>query len=98
RRRVSGHTARGIRQAQNFIIQATAADMAKTAMVRLHSSLPAGARLIAMVHDEFIVECRQEQAEGVRALMLDAMQTTPEGFIVPMAVEANIGGNWGEAK
>jgi len=98
RRRVAGVTARQVRQAQNFIIQSTAADMAKTAMVRLHTALPDGARLIAMVHDEFIVECRQDQAEEVRALMVEIMQTAPDGFVVPMVVEATIGANWGECK
>lgn len=98
RRRVSGQTSREVRQAQNFIIQATAADLAKMAMVRLHSALPEGARLIAMVHDEFIVECRTEQAEAVRGLMIEAMQAAPDGFIVPMLAEAKIAGNWGEAK
>ncbi|HKQ92597.1 MAG TPA: DNA polymerase, partial [Blastocatellia bacterium] len=98
RRRVSGRTAREVRQAQNFIIQSTAADMAKTAMVRLHSALPEGTRFIAMVHDEFIVECRRELAEDVRALMVEAMQAAPDGFIVPMVVEAKIADNWGDAK
>jgi DNA polymerase-1 len=98
RRRVSGRTAREVRQAQNFIIQSTAADMAKTAMVRVHSALPEGARFIAMVHDEFIVECRRELAEDVRTLMVEVMQAVPDGFIVPMVVEAKIAGNWGDAK
>jgi DNA polymerase I-like protein with 3'-5' exonuclease and polymerase domains len=65
-------------------------------MVRVHSALPEGARLIAMVHDEFIVECRQEQAEDVRTLMVETMRTAPEGFNVLMAVEAKIADNWGE--
>lgn len=98
RRRMTGRTKREIRQAQNFVIQSTAADMAKTAMVRLHETLPEGARLIAMIHDEFIVECRAEQAEQVRGLMVEAMQAAPDKFIVPMAVEAKIGANWGECK
>ena len=98
RRRVPGETPRQIRQAQNFIIQSTAADMAKTAMVKLYHSLPEGARLIAMVHDEFIVECRQEQAEDVRALMAEAMRTAPDGFDVPMVVDGKIADNWGDAK
>lgn len=98
RRRVSGQTAREVRQAQNFVIQATAADMAKTAMVKLHAALPRGARLIAMVHDEFIVECQTEQAEVVRDLMIEMMQALPDGFTVPMVVEAKIGTNWSECK
>jgi DNA polymerase I len=38
RRRVSGRTPREVRQAQNFIIQGTAADMTKTAMVKLYAA------------------------------------------------------------
>ncbi|MGH9844907.1 MAG: DNA polymerase, partial [Blastocatellia bacterium] len=98
RRRVSGQNSREIRQAQNFIIQGTAADLAKSAMVRLHAALPDGARLIAMIHDEFIVECRAEQAEDVRAQMVETMQAAPDGFKIPMVVEAKIAGNWGDAK
>lgn len=98
RRRVTGQTWREVRQAQNFIIQATAADLAKMAMVRLHSALPEGARLIAMVHDEFIVECRAEQAEAVRDLMIETMSQLPEGFTIPLRVDAHIGNNWGECK
>ncbi|HYE71932.1 MAG TPA: DNA polymerase A family protein, partial [Blastocatellia bacterium] len=102
RRRLKGSerglSSREIRQAQNFIIQATAADLAKDAMVRLYQALPEGADLIATIHDEFIVECRREQAEDVRDLMTEVMQQTPEGFTVPMKVEAKIGLTWGECK
>jgi DNA polymerase I-like protein with 3'-5' exonuclease and polymerase domains len=93
-----GLSSREVRQAQNFVIQATAADLAKHAMVRLHAALPAGASLIATIHDEFIVECRAEQAEEVRALMVEVMQRTPDGFTVPMAVDAKIGARWGDCK
>ena len=68
------------------------------AMVRLDQTLPEGARLIAMVHDEFIVECRTEQAESVRGLMIEAMQAMPDKFAVPMLVDAKIASTWGEAK
>jgi DNA polymerase I-like protein with 3'-5' exonuclease and polymerase domains len=93
-----GLSSREVRQAQNFIIQATAADLAKDAMVRLHAALPEGASLIATIHDEFIVECRREQAEEVRALTVETMQQTPAGFAVPVKVDAKIGENWGACK
>ena len=93
-----GLTNREIRQAQNFIIQATAADLSKLALVRLHQELPEGAHLISTIHDEFIVECRAEQAEAVRDLMTEVMQTRPEGFTVPLKADVHIGNNWGECK
>ena len=64
----------------------------------LHAALPEGARLISVIHDEFIVECRQEQAEDVRLLMIETMQAAPEGFVVPMVVEAKIAVDWKDAK
>jgi len=98
RRRLPGKTPRQVRQAQNFIIQATAADIAKDAMVRLYKSLPANAYLIAQVHDEFIVECREADTEQVRDLMVQMMTTAPNGFAIPLTVDAHIVSNWGEAK
>jgi len=98
RRRVSGRTKRQIRQAQNFVVQGTANDLAKDALARLHSALPSGAKLIAMIHDEFICECRADQSEEVRQLMIDVMQKSPDGFIVPLKVNAHIGQSWGDCK
>lgn len=98
RRRLKGCTPRELRQAQNFVIQATAADIAKEAMVRLSKALPEGARLIAMVHDEFIVECPEEMAEQVKALMVAVMTKTPKGFSIPLGVDAHIGDSWADAK
>jgi DNA polymerase-1 len=98
RRRLKGRTPREIRQAQNFVIQATAADIAKEAMVRLSKALPSAARLIAMVHDEFIVECPAEIAEEVKELMTAVMTKAPKGFNIPLSVDAHIGDSWAEAK
>ncbi len=98
RRRLKGNNAREIRQAQNFIIQATSADLVKRAMVALDSKLPEGAQLISMVHDELIIECRADHAEDVLGIVVEVMQDTPEGFTVPMTVDAKIVDCWADAK
>jgi DNA polymerase I-like protein with 3'-5' exonuclease and polymerase domains len=98
RRRLKGATAREIRQAQNFIIQATSADLVKRSMVALSAKLPEGAQLISMVHDELIIECRADHAEDVLSIVKHAMQDTPEGFAVPMPVDAKIVDCWADAK
>jgi DNA polymerase-1 len=98
RRRLKGASSREIRQAQNFIIQATSADLVKRAMVTLAAKLPEGAQLISMVHDELIVECRADHAEEVLGIVIDVMQDTPEGFTVPMPVDAKIVDCWADAK
>lgn len=97
RRHLRGADKREIRQAQNFIIQATAADITKDAMVRLRDVLPMGAMIIAQVHDEIIVECDDNQSDGVKKLMVEILQDLP-GLTVPMLATAGIGDNWGEAK
>ncbi|MCI0389108.1 MAG: DNA polymerase [Acidobacteria bacterium] len=83
---------------KNAVIQGSGADIAKDAMVRLHAALPKDAYLIAMIHDEFVVECLEEQAEEVRALMVEVMGKQPEGVTVPLLVEAKIADNWSDAK
>jgi DNA polymerase-1 len=98
RRRLKGNNAREIRQAQNFIIQATSADLVKRSMVALDSKLPEGAQLISMVHDELIIECRADHAEDVLSIVVEVMQDTPEGFTVPMPVDAKIVDCWADAK
>jgi DNA polymerase I-like protein with 3'-5' exonuclease and polymerase domains len=98
RRRLKGNNAREIRQAQNFIIQATSADLVKRSMVALAGKLPEGAQLISMIHDELIIECRSDHAEAVLGIVVDVMQDTPEGFTVPMPVDAKIVDCWADAK
>jgi DNA polymerase-1 len=98
RRRLKGNNSKEIRQAQNFIIQATSADLVKRAMVALAARLPEGADLISMVHDELIIECRADHAEEVLGIVVDVMQNTPEGFTVPMTVDAHIVDCWADAK
>jgi DNA polymerase-1 len=98
RRRLKGNNSKEIRQAQNFIIQATSADLVKRAMVSLAAKLPDGADLISMIHDELIIECRSDHAEEVLGIVVDVMQNTPEGFTVPMTVDAHIVDCWADAK
>jgi DNA polymerase I-like protein with 3'-5' exonuclease and polymerase domains len=70
----------------------------KYAIVLLAEKLPAGARIIATVHDEVVVECPETDVENVRALMVDTMREAmgelfPE---VPIEVEASIGSSWAD--
>lgn len=108
RRRVRGRTPREIRQAQNFIIQSSAADLCKQALVDVYLSLPETGRfnallgdgINAMIHDELIVECRDDRAEQVRDLVVEMMTRTPDfvKFKVPIKVDAHIVDRWGDAK
>ena len=92
--------ASGERMARNTPIQGTAADIIKLAMVRVHSRLAReglAARLIMQVHDELIVECPEEEAPRVEALLQQEMQGVAE-LSVPLLAEAHTGRNWLAAK
>ena len=90
----------GERVALNMPIQGTAADIIKLAMVRVHRRLAREgleARLIMQVHDELIVECPEEEAPRVEALLQQEMQGVAE-LSVPLLAEAHTGHNWLAAK
>ena len=90
----------GERVALNMPIQGTAADVMKLAMVRVDRALreeSLSAKLILQVHDELIVECPEEEAERVSALLTREMQSVAQ-FSVPLTAEAHSGKNWLEAK
>ena len=90
----------GERVALNMPIQGTAADIIKLAMVRVHRRLKGenlAARLIMQVHDELIVECPEDEAERVKALLTEEMEGAAE-LSVPLTAEAHSGKNWLEAK
>ena len=89
----------GERVALNMPIQGTAADTIKAAMVRVDARMRAEhlqARLLLQVHDELIVECPTEEAETVKAILVDEMEHVVD-YRVPLLVDAKIGASWAEA-
>jgi DNA polymerase-1 len=90
----------GERFAVNMVIQGTAADIMKMAMVRCDRAISdAGlsSRLVLQIHDELLFEGPAAEAEQVRDIavreMADAYELDP-----PLAVEAGIGSDWLSAK
>ncbi len=90
----------GERLAVNTVIQGTAADVIKLAMVRCHDALrDAGlsTRLILTIHDELLFEGPPEQAPAAQDLIVREMVGVWE-HEPPMAVDLGVGQNWLEAK
>ena len=88
----------GERLAVNTVIQGTAADIIKVAMVRCHRALAGRrSRLILQIHDELLFEgpARGDRraARGGRAEMVGAWELDP-----PLAVDLGVGANWLDAK
>lgn len=98
----SNHNLRafGERVALNMPIQGTAADLMKLAMVRVERRLAdegLAAQIIMQVHDELIVECPEDEAARVQALLEEEMSGVMT-LAVPLPAEAHCGKNWLTAK
>jgi DNA polymerase I len=90
----------GERLAVNTVIQGTAADIIKLAMVRCHEALhEAGlaTKLILTIHDELLFEGPPSEVEAARELIEREMCGVWE-HSPPLAVDVGIGHNWLEAK
>ncbi|HUO74040.1 MAG TPA: DNA polymerase I [Solirubrobacteraceae bacterium] len=90
----------GERFAVNMVIQGTAADIMKVAMVNTHQALTdAGmeTRLILQIHDELLFEGPADEAQEVERIACDQMAGAFE-MDPPLAVEAGIGRDWLAAK
>ena len=88
------------RIALNTPIQGTAADLIKLAMIRVDRALKEhfpSAKLLLQVHDELIVECPEEVASDVAALVSSQMEHTA-ALSVPLLAEAKWGKSWYDAK
>ena len=90
----------GERLAVNSVMQGTAADIIKVAMVNIHRRLVEEGRasqLVLQVHDELLVEAPEREVSAVkdllRAEMVAAFELDP-----PLAVDVGAGEDWNEAK
>ena len=86
------------RMATNAPIQGTAADLLKLAMIALDARLDERvARMLLTVHDEIVIEVRDDRAEEVAGIVRDTMENI-HPLAVPLAVDTQWGRNWYEAK
>lgn len=90
----------GERIAMNSPIQGTAADIMKIAMLKVGNILKENgydARIVLQVHDELLIEVKDNQAEEVRLLVAETMKGAAQ-LKVTLEVDANIGKTWLNAK
>jgi DNA polymerase-1 len=91
----------GERLAVNTVIQGTAADIIKLAMVRCHRALSESqlqTRLLLTIHDELLFEGPPAEAAAARELIEREMVGVWDDREPPMAVDIGEGRNWLEAK
>ncbi len=88
------------RIAVNTVIQGSAADLIKRAMIHIHRGLPqvsSRAAMLLQIHDELVFEAPDEQMEEVRRFVTEKMEGALE-LDVPLAVDVAAGKNWAEVK
>jgi DNA polymerase-1 len=85
--------------AVNSVIQGSAADVMKRALVNLQFELTQrqlDAKIVSTIHDEIVVECHEKEVEQTQALMLHVMQHgtfSPAILSVPLISTVQIGTN-----
>jgi DNA polymerase-1 len=87
------------RMATNSVIQGTAADLIKKAMVALDDALASegfASRMLLQVHDELVFEAVESEVEDLTALVRERMEGVLQ-LRVPLVVDVGVGENWREA-
>ena len=88
------------REAINAPIQGTAADIIKLAMLRIPTAIKqAGlqARMLLQVHDELVLECKEEELNSTARLVQQEMENAFT-IQIPLSTEAKSGTHWGAMK
>ena len=90
----------GERVAMNSPIQGTAADIIKIAMLHVYDALKAAglqSKLILQIHDELLIETRENETEEVRRILSEEMKNACH-LAVELEIDLHTGSDWYEAK
>lgn len=82
----------------NTPVQGTAADIAKKALSLLVRRISLGARIVAVVHDEIIMECAASQSDSIANLLKHTMEEAGNSILetVPVVADVIVADNWAE--
>jgi len=88
----------GERMAINSVVQGSAADIMKAAMVKIHAGIHEyqGARMLLQIHDELVFEVPAETLTTTQSWVVAQMESAAR-LKVPLTVESSHGSNWFDA-
>ncbi len=89
----------------NSVVQGSAADLIKVAMVDLHrrfrdgqAEIPAGAvKMLLQIHDELVFEAPEHLAQSAKSLVQERMEKAAD-LRVPLKADSHIAANWFDGK
>ncbi|MCH7573009.1 MAG: DNA polymerase I, partial [Planctomycetes bacterium] len=90
----------GERMAINTVVQGSAADLIKLAMIDLYRQLPRAfpeTKMLLQIHDELVFEAPKEQADDVQAFVVKRMEKAMS-LKVDLVADASWSENWIDAK
>ena len=88
------------RTAVNTVIQGSAADLIKLAMINIHRRLQAEnhpGRMLLQIHDELVFEVPEAEVLSLQELVREEMEQAMQ-LDVPLKVDVSVGDNWAVAK
>ena len=88
------------RIAVNTVIQGSAADLIKLAMIRVQRALAESeiqATLLLQIHDELVLEVHPDSVQSLAKLVREQM-TQAFDLSVPLKVDIEVGDSWGDAQ
>jgi DNA polymerase I-like protein with 3'-5' exonuclease and polymerase domains len=96
-----GLISRAERQAFNTMIQGSAADIMKLAIIRAHSCFidEPDINVLLTVHDELVTVCPEDRVkETVEAIRVSMEGIRLKEITIPLVADINVVNKWGEAK
>ena len=86
------------RESINAVIQGTAADVSKFVLLKIHNNKKKSWRLLAFVHDEYLLEVPENDAMEAELFLAEMMSDKIPWLDAIFVAEVGSGVNWAEAK
>jgi len=98
RRRLLSYDDATMMASANTLIQGSGADILKIAISKLDEHLNDEVRLVACVHDELVLEVKEDVADKYKVILEQSMVTAAETVLseVPAKADANVGNSWAD--
>lgn len=98
RRRLLSYDDATMTACANTLIQGAGADILKLSLAKLNEFLNDDAHLVACVHDEIVLEVKDEKVDKYKGILENCMKAAAETIlkIVPAKADASVGETWAE--